>query len=179
MYDSSDSGPTPTKGYIGLIGIESSQKALGSKQSFTRITGEAKAYIPWPSAQWVSALRVYGSFVDYRHLPHYELSVLGGKDFRGFPSGRFVDRGVVILNLEERIRVARLEMLRVPFNVEAAPFIEFGQVFNRLEDIGSSKIQTSYGLGVRAVVRPNVVAKIDVGAAGEGLNGRVGLDYPF
>lgn len=179
MYDNSDSGPTPTKGYVGLVGIEFSQKALGSKQSFTRITGEAKAYIPWPSTQWVSALRVFGSFVDYRHLPHYELSVLGGKDFRGFPSGRFIDRGVILLNLEERIRVVRLEMLRVPFNVEAAPFIEFGQVFNQIEDIGSGKIQTSYGLGIRAVVRPNVVAKIDLGAADEGLNVRVGLDYPF
>ncbi|HJM42908.1 MAG TPA: hypothetical protein QF870_06260, partial [Nitrospinota bacterium] len=112
-------------------------------------------------------------------VPHYEQSVLGGKDFRGYPSGRFVDRGVFTVSLEERIRVIRLELLRVPFDVEAAPFVEFGQVFNDLEDIEARRLQVSYGLGIRAVVRPDVVGKIDVGAADEGMNIRVGLDYPF
>ena len=178
-FDQRDSENTPTEGYYGLVGLEFSQKALGSAESFTRIIGEAKAYIPWPSQQWVSAVRIFGGFVDNRNLPHYELSMLGGKDFRGFPSGRFVDRGVVLVNLEERIRVIRLEMLRVPFDVEAAPFVEFGQVFNDIEDIRLKQIQVSYGVGFRAVVRPNVIGKINVGAADEGLNVRVGLDYPF
>ncbi len=178
-FEQRDSENTPIEGYYGLVELEFSQKTLGSAESFTRIIGEAKAYIPWPSRQWVSAVRIFGGFVDNRNLPHYELSILGGKDFRGFPSGRFVDRGVGLINLEERIRVARLNMLRVPFDVEAAPFVEFGQVFNDVEDIRLRQIEVSYGVGIRAVVRPNVVGKIDIGAADEGLNVRVGLDYPF
>ncbi len=179
LFDTRDSGATPTRGYFGMVGIEISQQALGSEQSFTRVYGEAKAFIPWPNTQWISAVRVFSSFIDNGGVPHYEQSVLGGKDFRGFPSGRFVDRGVFTVNLEERIQVIRLELLRVPFDVEAAPFVEFGQVFNDLADIEARRLQVSYGLGIRAVVRPDVVGKIDIGVADEGLNIRVGLDYPF
>ena len=132
-----------------MVGVEISQQALGSEQSFTRVYGEAKAFIPWPNTQWISAVRVFSSFIDNGGVPHYEQSVLGGKDFRGFPSGRFVDRGVFTVNLEERIWVIRLELLRVPFDVEAAPFVEFGQVFNDLEDIEARRLQVSYGLGIR------------------------------
>ncbi|MFQ5692991.1 MAG: BamA/TamA family outer membrane protein, partial [Nitrospinota bacterium] len=179
LFDNRDSGATPTQGVFAVFGVEVSQTALGSELSFTRYYGEAKAYIPWPSKQWISAVRISGNFVDNANLPHFEQSILGGKDFRGFPSDRFIDRGVFKINLEERVRVIRLEALRVPFDIEAAPFVEVGQVFNEAGDIASRQLQVSYGLGFRAVVRPNVVGKIDVGAADEGLNIRVGLDYPF
>ncbi|MFQ5913104.1 MAG: BamA/TamA family outer membrane protein [Nitrospinota bacterium] len=179
QYDDRDSGVTPTRGYFGLFGVEFSQTALGSETSFTRVFGEVKAYVPWPSTQWISVARITSSFVDNRNLVHFEQSLLGGKDFRGFPSRRFVDRGIFIVNLEERIRVGRLELLRFPFDLETAPFVEFGQVFNTVGDIELRRIQVSVGLGFRAVVRPNVVGKIDVGAADEGINIRVGVDYPF
>jgi hemolysin activation/secretion protein len=119
------------------------------------------------------------SYVDNRNLPPYELSILGGKDFRGYPDNRFIDRGVLKLNIEERIRVARLEVMRVPFDLEAAPFLEFGQVFDSPSEVALQETRVSYGMGLRAVVRPNVVGKVDVGAADEGLNIFVGLDYPF
>lgn len=179
MFDSRDSGATPTEGFFGLVGFEFSQTALGSEVSYSRIYGEVKAYIPWPSTQWISVARLAGSFVDNETLPHYEQSLLGGKDFRGFDTDRFVDRGVFKANLEERIRVIRLEVLRVPFDLETAPFVEVGQVFNTSGDLELTDIQVSYGVGFRAVVRPNVVGKIDIGAAEEGINIRVGVDYPF
>ncbi|MBI2880466.1 MAG: BamA/TamA family outer membrane protein, partial [Candidatus Tectomicrobia bacterium] len=178
-YDTRDSGTTPTQGVFGLVGFELSQTAWGSETSFTRTFGEVKAYFPWPSTQWISAVRLAGSFVDNDNLPHYEQSILGGSDFRGFPSDRFVDRGVFKVNLEERVRVLRVELLRVPFDVETAPFVEVGQVFHSAGDIQFRQIRVSYGVGFRAVVRPNVVGKIDVGAADEGMNIRVGIDYPF
>jgi hypothetical protein len=179
IFDNRDNGTTPTRGFYGEVGLEVSEKVLGSAFSFTRVYGQFKMLIPWPSSQWIAVVRLATSYVDNRNLPPYELSILGGKDFRGYPDNRFIDRGVLKLNIEERIRVARLEVMRVPFDLEAAPFLEFGQVFDSPSEVALQETRVSYGMGLRAVVRPNVVGKVDVGAADEGLNIFVGLDYPF
>jgi len=179
IYDTRDNGTTPTRGFYGEVGIEASESALGSSFSFVRVHGQVKTLVPWPSNQWIGVVRLATSYVDNKSLPPYELSVLGGRDFRGYPDSRFIDRGVVKLNVEERIRMARLEVMRVPFDLEAAPFLEFGQVFDSPSKVALQETRVSYGMGLRAVVRPNVVGKVDIGAAGEGVNIFVGLDYPF
>jgi hypothetical protein len=43
----------------------------------------------------------------------------------------------------------------------------------------SKNIQFNPGIGFRAVVRPNIVGRIDVGFGDEGIAVFVGLGYPF
>jgi hypothetical protein len=58
------------------------------------------------------------------------------------------------------------------------PFFSVGQVFG--EDNGPfADVKYAGGLGFRAWVRPNVLGRVDVGYAAEGLKFYVELGYPF
>lgn len=113
-------------------------------------------------------------------MPFTALATLGGpRTLRAFTEGRFQDRGAVFANFEERWALHRLEVVNAVTEFQVAPFIEAGTVFRDAGRIESKRLQTVAGLGLRAVVKPTVVGKIDVGVGREGPAVFVGIDYPF
>ena len=57
--------------------------------------------------------------------------------------------------------------------------MDLGGVMKSLVQTNAKSFQFNPGFGFRAVIRPNIVGRIDVGVGGEGPAVFVGLGYPF
>ena len=109
-----------------------------------------------------------------------EQSILGGETtLRGYGRNRFIDNSFLLFNMEERIRLFRWEVFDVTADWELAPFMDFGSVMEALDRADSRSFEFNPGVGVRAVVRPNIIGRVDVGLGKEGPAVFVGLGYPF
>ena len=152
----------------------------GLSRSPTFLRGSAQARALWPELRWVSgAARAAWTGVTSRRAPFLQQSALGGSLLlRGFQDRRFVDRQAWTAELEQRIRVLRTHLFGVVADWRVDPFVAAGQVFDELRDIGS-RPRVAVGVGFRAFVRPNVLGRIDVAAAGEGMKVYVELGYPY
>jgi hypothetical protein len=153
-------------------------EGLAGSPTFLRASTQVRAILPelpWAS----SAARLYWSAVSSRGAPFYQQSTLGGSVLlRGFTEGRFVDRRAWTVELEQRLRVLRTSIFGVIADWRIDPFAAVGQVYDRL-DGAASRPRVAVGAGFRTFVRPNVVGRIDVAYAGEGVKVYVELGYPY
>lgn len=177
VFDDRDHPDIPSSGRFGQLWLEASLEPI-SDETFLRYGAEWRHYVPWPSDVFITAYQLLYTAVSDSGISFYEQPALGGDDFRGFPESRFVGRGKWQANLEERIRVVRMRLFNVDFDLEVAPFLGLGQVFEDEED-AFNEVQPIGGIGFRAVVKPQVVGKIDIGYGREGENIFVSLNYPF
>ena len=128
-----------------------------------------------------SAARLYWSrdFGGNDPIPFYYQPSLGGDNLlRGFPEDRFFDRGAWEAELEQRFRLLETHFFGVATEWRVDPFVAVGQVYDRFDDM-FSRVRVSVGAGFRAWVKPNVLGRVDVAYAGEGLNAYVVLGYPY
>ena len=180
IYNSLDSRDMPTTGVYAKATAEVSSKSVGSSADYRHYEAEVKGYVPLDDARYVSVVRIAYSQTLGGGVPFLEQSILGGETtLRGYGRNRFIDNSYLLLNLEERIRLFRWEIFNVNADWELAPFIDFGSVMKSLPDAQSRDFEFNPGLGLRAVVRPNIVGRIDVGYGSDGPAVFVGLGYPF
>jgi hemolysin activation/secretion protein len=112
-------------------------------------------------------------------VPFYQQPSLGGSSLlRGFAEGRFVDLAAWTLELEQRLRLFQTQIFGVRTDWRADPFVATGQVFDRLAE-AASRPRFAAGVGFRAFVHPNIVGRIDVAGASEGLKVYVEIGYPY
>ena len=105
---------------------------------------------------------------------------MGGEStLRGYGRNRFIDNSFLLCNLEERIRLIRWEVFGVTADWELAPFIDLGGVMESLDKVSARNIEFNPGIGFRAIVRPNIVGRLDLGIGKDGPAVFVGLGYPF
>jgi outer membrane protein assembly factor BamA len=179
-YDTRNARETPTRGYFGQLFVEGAEQALGSHTSFVRYGSEGRLWWPLFDDRLVTVMRGLVERIDGAVLPFFELSALGGEDtLRAFGSRRFRDTGCILLNVEERFKFLTLTLRDVPTTFELALFAEAGRVFHTFTALGTRQTQTVVGAGIRLVVVPQIVAKIDAGVGSEGLAIFAGLHYPF
>jgi outer membrane protein assembly factor BamA len=180
VYSTLDSPDLPTSGLMARVYVENSAEVLGSSASYQGFEAEAKEYIPLRDARYISVLRLAYKQVTGDNVPFLERASLGGETtLRGYGRNRFIDNSYLLLNLEERIRLFRWRLFDVLADWEVAPFIDFGSVMASLDRANPASFEFNPGIGVRAVVRPNIVGRIDVGYGKEGPAVFVGLGYPF
>ena len=98
---------------------------------------------------------------------------------RGYGRNRFIDSSFLLCNLEERIRLFRWEVFGVTADWEVAPFIDLGAVMASLYKANAGNFEFNPGIGFRAIVRPNIVGRVDLGVGKDGPAIFVGLGYPF
>lgn len=151
---------------------------LANSPNFARFEFETKGVLQ--ELDWLQlGARFYASFVSARDTPFFYQSSLGGSFLmRGFTEDRFVDRGAWTVEMEQRIRLFRTHIFGVTAEWRADPFIAIGQVFSERDRI-VSHVRVAEGIGFRAFVQPNVLGRVDVATAGEGLKVYVELGYPF
>ena len=126
-----------------------------------------------------SAVRFYASYVGSPEVPFYYQSTLGGSFLmRGLVDDRFIDQGAWTAEYEQRFRLIQTHIYGVTTDWRLDPFIAAGQVFHPGSGI-ASKIRVAEGAGFRAWVHPNVLGRVDMAIAREGLNFYVELGYPF
>ena len=179
-YDTRDSRATPSRGSFGEVFVEGATRTLGSQASFVRYGLEGRLWWPLFDARLVTVTRGLFGWVEGSALPFFELSALGGDTtLRGFGDHRFLDKGRILLNIEERIRTFTFTYEDIHTTLELALFVEAGQVFHTLTELSTKNVQTVSGVGLRLVVTSKLVAKIDIGFGSEGIAIFTGLDYPF
>lgn len=167
------------KGAMASLAYSFSSKKLGSDKTFQGITFESIYLLPTIPKRMTTAARFDFQQMFGSHIPFYEMSSLGGdKEMRAFVPGRFVDKGKIALQIEERIKVAGWALLGIPFEVHVDPFFEVGQVFQNPSKLGNHWKPLG-GTGVRLFVPPNVVGRIDVAYGSDGLEIYTQLGYPF
>jgi len=183
-YDTRDNLVSPTDGSQVTLYAELNQNLRsGTNPIFYRYELEAKKLFPSESKHMVLVVRgdVQLTFGD--DVPFYEQSSLGGQNnLRGYGVDRFIDKHLAVVNIEERIHVARAKLMGVAAELEVAPFVDMGRVFGNIGTKSQKPFtnwQITPGIGFRALVRPNVVGRVDYGYSKEGGAVFAGLDYPF
>jgi hypothetical protein len=175
-----DSRPSYEFSRSGLFSALSTRWFYGvaNSPSFARFEYEARGLLQ--ELDWLQlGVRTYASFVSARDAPFYYQSSLGGSNLmRGFTEDRFIDRGAWTLEAEQRIRLFTTHIFGVKAEWRIDPFIAAGQVFSEREQI-FSHVRIAEGVGFRALVQPNVLGRVDVAMAGEGLKVYVELGYPY
>ena len=182
-FDSRDSRNLPSEGTFASTYVEVADTRLGSESSFWRYGIEGRQFIPFRQKRNpILALRAKLDYMDgpRKQTPFWELNSLGGRrSLRGFGSDRFLDFNRSLVSAELRTTVWSTDLFGVTAEVELAPFIETGQVFASRNDSPVDDLHWVYGLGIRGVVRPQILAFVDLGLADEGLAVFTGIDYPF
>ena len=179
-YSSLDDPDMPTRGLFGRALFEMSMSALGSSATYRHYTVELKTFLPLADSRYVTAVRAVYNQTLGEDVPFLERSILGGKNtLRGHGDNRFVDSSYVLVNIEERVRLFRYTLFNVNTDWEIAPFLDLGAVARNLLDVTTKNFVVNPGLGFRAVVRPNVVGRVDIGFGKEGPAIFATLGYPF
>jgi hypothetical protein len=62
---------------------------------------------------------------------------------------------------------------------EVAPFVDLGSIMSSLSHARARNFEFNPGFGLRALVRPNIVGRLDMGFGRDGPAVYVGLGYPF
>jgi outer membrane protein assembly factor BamA len=180
VHNTLDSMDMPTSGSYLRFSIDNSAKLLGSSALYQGYEAEGKWFFPLREAKYISVVRLAGNQTVGNRVPFLERSILGGETtLRGYGQNRFIDKSYLLLNLEERIRLFRWDIFNVRADWELAPFIDLGSVMSSLIEAKSSSFEFNPGVGLRTVVRPNIVGRIDVGFGKDGPAVFVGLGYPF
>ncbi|WP_298271799.1 BamA/TamA family outer membrane protein [Geobacter sp.] len=180
VYSTLDSRDMPTKGLYARAAIEGSAKLLGSDAGYRHYEAETKGYFPLADARYISVVRLAYNQTLGSDVPFLERSILGGENtLRGYGRNRFIDSSYLLCNLEERIRLFRWSVFDVNTDWEIAPFLDLGAVMESLDKAKAKSFEFNPGIGFRAVVRPNIVGRVDLGVGKDGPAVFVGLGYPF
>jgi hypothetical protein len=181
-YDTRDAPDIPTRGFFMNTGVEVIDKAIGSSSSFIKYGLEAKGFVPLrPDNKYIVALHGALDYLqDGDDAPFYERNSVGGiHSLRAFGSHRFTDNHRFVLQAELRSNVYEREIFGVRAHLEVAPFLDAAKVFRSSREFPLEDLHLVGGLGVRAVVVPQVVAYVDFGSSGGGPAAFTGIDYPF
>ena len=126
----------------------------------------------------------FHSVLDYltneNQVPFYEQNSIGGvKSLRGFGDESFRRSNRFFSTVELRTMALRRQLFDVTTELEVAPFIDAGQVFNSKSTVPIDELHFVGGVGFRGLVRPQIVGFVDVGYGSDGPAVFTGLDYPF
>ena len=182
-YDSRDSIDLPTKGAFLNAYVDGADRHVGSHTSFVAFGFEWRNFLPFRGERRNPILATR-ALVDYvqggTDTPFVLRQSLGGRRaLRGFGGDRFIDFNRSLVSAELRTRVYERRLFGVNGELEIAPFIEAGQVFRHIYDSPVDDLHVVGGIGFRALVRPQLVAFVDVGYGEEGDSIFTGIDYPF
>ncbi len=179
-YSTLDNRDTPTYGGYARFSFEPTMKMFGGAADYRHYEVEAKGFIPLHDGRYINVFRLMYNQTLGADVPFLERSILGGENtLRGYGRNRFIDNSFLLCNLEERIRLFRWEVFGVTADWEVAPFIDLGAVMESLNKAKSSDFEFNPGIGFRAIVRPNIVGRVDLGIGKDGPAIFVGLGYPF
>ncbi len=190
VYDTRDDIIIPSKGaeLVAYGGVASRDGMLGD--SLYHETGfDGRAFFPFPylDKTVIATHMALRYLLAVNNVPFWALSSLGGADtviggnqpLRGFGDGRFYDRDSFSSSVEFRHVVATFQAVATQVEIELAPFIDVGRVFDRSGDSPLEQLHKVYGVGFRGLARPYVVGFVDLGYGSEGAAVFTGINYPF
>jgi outer membrane protein assembly factor BamA len=179
-YDTRDKQLIPTQGSYVNLSAEFNQNLKHEEENqWWRLTFDARQLLPHGPG-FVFVARVFMDSIIGPGVPFYEEPTLGGETtLRAFGQSRFLDSNALLVNFEERIPVLEKRIFDHLINLEVAPFVDVGRVFDTFSAQSFTSLQVNPGVGFRLLALPNVVGRMDVSYGRNGGNAFVGLDYPF
>jgi hypothetical protein len=188
VYDTRDDIIIPSKGaeLITYAGIASRDGILNDSL-YTESGFDGRAFFPVLDKTVIAAHMALRYLLSAHDVPFWALSSLGGADtviggnqpLRGFGEGRFYDRDSFSSTVEFRRSVVTLHAVATQVEIELAPFIDVGRVFDRTSTLPFEQLHKVYGVGFRGLARPYVVGFVDIGYGSEGAAVFTGINYPF
>ena len=180
-YDTRDHAVTTSRGAYAEIFAESSERGFLSEYDYQRYGGEARLFAPVPEhpAQVIALQGRYEQLLGPTP-PFWILPSMGGKySLRAYGDGRYVDRGTATFNIEDRIKMYEARTAGVTTEIQVAPFVGIGSVFDNPQQATAKTVRPVVGAAVRAVARPQVVGSVDFGIGREGLSVFTDINYSF
>jgi outer membrane protein assembly factor BamA len=181
-YDSRDHTVTTGSGEYLEMFFESSLRGFMSMYDYNRWGADGRVFLPWKS----DPSKVFAVQTRFEQLtgasspPFWLMPRLGGKySLRSYGDGRYIDRGMAIANVEQRFSVYEAKMAGVTTEFQIAPFAGVGTVFDEPGDMRSRSMRPVFGVGTRAVAKPQVVGSVDFGVGREGLAVFMDINYSF
>jgi hypothetical protein len=135
----------------------------------------------WPERSWLQgAARLYWMQVIGADVPFYDRASLGGEVlFRGFQEDRFIDMGAWEVEAEQRVRLLQTHIFGVVADWRIDPFVSVGQVYGEGGSTPWSHVRAAGGFGLRSLIHPDILGRVDLAYGGEGLKVYVTLGYPY
>ena len=185
-YDTRDDIAITTTGFLGDATVEVIDRALGSSASYIRYSIEGRAFLPLTLDKRVvlASQAVLAYLQNGEHAPFYDRNSIGGmSSLRGFGSNRYIDNNRCFVRSELRTNVWEpawlVEAFHVHGHLEAAPFVDVGRVFHSSRTFPLEDPHVDGGVGLRAVIPPQLVAYVDIATTGSTATVFTGIDYPF
>lgn len=182
VYDDTDHPFLPRIGTYASASVLYSNKKLGSDYEYRTYSLQVKHYYNYKEKdRFVTAVNYLLQFQRGDALPFYALPQLGeSTGLRMTGDGRFTDRGKFVFTLEERITLSRTPFFhKFISETEIAPFLDVGTVFGKLSDFKAGDLKYGPGISARLVIRPQLVATVDLAYGSEGTNAIIKIGYPF
>jgi hypothetical protein len=180
-YDTRDHAVTTSHGaYLGAY-AEASVRGFISQYDYERYGTDLRWFLPVPEhpAQVVAFQGRYEQIIG-QAPPFWLLPSMGGKySLRAYGDGRYVDRGTATFNVEDRIKMYEAKTAGVTTEIQVAPFLGVGEVFDNPEVVAGRYLRPVVGTAIRAVARPQVVGSVDFGVGREGLSIFTDINYSF
>ncbi len=184
VYDSRNSEFAPSAGFFGKISAglyevtDEGGGPIDLVDTYGRFTADLRHYSSTIDQKWTLVLRNSWTLTTSERIPFFDLAEFGGGfSDRGFITGRFYDQHATFVSVEIRRLIMPLAMLGIPMEVEMAPFVDAGQVF---DDNGFSGVfNVNPGLSVRFLNKPNVGVVSNVALSQDGVVLTGGVQLPF
>lgn len=184
VYDSRNSEFTPSSGFYAKAVAEYNQITdqivtnPNSISNYGKFTLEMRKYISTVDQKITLLLRNSWTFTTDENIPFFDLATLGGQyDIRAFDTGRFYGQHSVFASAELRYVVMQMIFMGFPVDIEMAPFIDTGQVFN--SDGINGRFNVTAGMSVRILMRPNIGIIANAAVGQDGLVFTGGVNLPF
>jgi hypothetical protein len=187
VYDTRDDLVVPSRGMeLVAYGGLASSSGIFNDSMYSEAGIDGRNFWPLSSGMVLAAHMSLRYLPTTHNVPFWALSSLGGgesdiggaQQLRGFGAGRFYDNDSFSTSVELRRKVFSFEATTV-VDIEVAPFIDVGRVFNKSNADLVEQLHKVYGLGFRGIARPFVVGYVDIGYGSEGAAVFTGLNYPF
>ena len=181
VYDDTDHPFLPKIGTYASVSALYSNKKLGSDFEYRTYAFQAKNYYNYKEeGRFVTAVHYLLQFQRGETPPFYALPQLGeSTGLRMAGDGRFTDRGKFVFTIEERITLSKTPFMKFISETEIAPFLDVGTVFPKPTDFNLSTLKVAPGISARLVIRPQMVATVDLAYGSEGTNAIIRVGYPF
>ena len=180
-YDTRDNAMTTTRGAYAQVFAESSVRGFLSEYDYERYGADARWFASVPGhPTHVVALQGRYEQILGPTPPFWLLPSMGGKySLRAYGDGRYVDRGTATFNIEDRIKLYEAKTAGVTTEIQVAPFVGLGEVFDNPQVAAAKYVRPVVGSAIRAVARPQVVGSVDFGIGREGLSVFTDINYSF
>jgi hypothetical protein len=171
--------------------VQSAGGSFGGDESYTRITGNIRNFVPLGDdvtlAERVVLQTVRGSpsvsELSFVQSSFRDDEALGGAtSVRGLPRNRYAGKGVAFGNAELRWSAARFHVLDRDTHLILSGFVDAGRVWADGLDVSQivSDLHVGYGGGVHFAVGPSFVVSADVGHSSQSAAAvYIGLGYLF